>query len=223
MDTPLLIALLVPVVLSFLMLSTSGDEGDLAAEPSEGDDVAFIETDHGDIVLMFHPEKAPNHVDNFKSLVSSGFYTGTRFHRTIPGFMVQGGDPNTKDLDKAKTWGTGGSTDEDGRAVRLGAEFNDMKHARGVLSMARSQDPDSASSQFFIMHQDSPHLDGQYSAFGRVVKGQEVVDMIAEMPTGDNGSVEPGDAVVLISVRIMTWPLDKKRRPWTINGWDGRG
>lgn len=208
MDTPLLIALLVPVAVSFLMFSMSGDEEDVVAEPSEGDEVAVIETDHGDIVVMFHPEKAPNHVENFKSLASSGFYTGTRFHRTIPGFMIQGGDPNTKDLDKSHVWGTGGNRDEEGNEVNIGAEFNDMKHSRGVLSAARSQDPDSASSQFFLMHQDSPHLDGQYSAFGRVVSGMEVVDKIVGMPSGANGQIEPEKAVVLNSVTVKKWPLE---------------
>ena len=209
MDTPILIALLVPVVVSFLMLSATGEEDDLATEPTEGEDVAVIETDHGDIVLMFHPEKAPNHVDNFKALASSGYYTGTRFHRTIPDFMIQGGDPNSKELDKSNRWGTGGNMGEDGNEVRIKAEFNDMKHHRGVLSMARSSDPDSASSQFFIMHKDSFHLDGQYSAFGRVVSGIDVVDKIVSVPSGANGQIDPEKAVVLNSVSIKTWPLEQ--------------
>jgi peptidyl-prolyl cis-trans isomerase B (cyclophilin B) len=120
--------------------------------------------------------------------------------------MIQGGDPNSKDLAKAQWWGTGGN-EADGKEVNVKAEFNDIKHDPGVLSMARSSDPDSASSQFFIMHKKSPHLDGQYSAFGRVVSGMEVVDKIATMPAGRNGQVEPSKAVVLKSVKIEKWPL----------------
>ena len=137
---------------------------------------AILSTRHGDITVEFLPEVAPNHVNNFLELARSGFYDGTKFHRVIPGFMVQGGDPNSKQDDR-RLHGTGGS----GKNVK--AEFSKTPHTRGVLSAARSSSPDSASSQFFIMVADAPHLDGQYSAFGKVVSGMEVVDKIVAEDT----------------------------------------
>jgi peptidyl-prolyl cis-trans isomerase B (cyclophilin B) len=138
-----------------------------AAEPK-----AIIDTKFGSIELMFFPDKAPKHVENFITLARSGAYNGTIFHRVIPGFMIQGGDPITKDKEKTAQYGTGGP----GYTVK--AEFNDRPHVRGVLSMARSQHPDSAGSQFFIMVADAPSLDGKYTVFGKVVKGIEVADQI---------------------------------------------
>ncbi|MBX3112159.1 MAG: peptidylprolyl isomerase [Fimbriimonadaceae bacterium] len=179
-------------------------------EPKDTDEVAVLETAKGKIILAFNPEFAPNHVENFKSLVKEGFYDGTRFHRCIAGFMVQGGDPQTKDLEKARMWGTGGKM-VDGQQRYVKAEFSGFKHTRGVLSMARSSDPDSASSQFFIMVKDSPFLDGKYSAFGHVVKGMEAVDEIVK--TGDvnnNGAVKPSEAVEIKSAKLMTWADAKK-------------
>lgn len=137
---------------------------------------AILSTRHGDITLEFLPDVAPNHVQNFLDLARSGFYDGTKFHRVIPGFMIQGGDPNSKQDDR-RLHGTGGS----GKNVK--AEFNATKHLRGIVSMARAANPDSASSQFFIMVADAPHLDGQYSAFGKVVSGLEVVDKIVAEET----------------------------------------
>ena len=137
---------------------------------------AIIKTKFGDMDIVFFPEKAPKHVENFIALAKSGFYNGTIFHRVIPGFMIQGGDPNTKDLNKPETYGQGGPSQ------RLKAEFNDIPHRRGILSMARSSDPNSAGSQFFIVVKDSNFLDGQYTAFGEVVKGMEVVDKIVSLP-----------------------------------------
>ena len=142
-----------------------------SSEEVNGNECVVLKTTLGDIEVEFFHEKAPKHVANFIKLSSEGFYNGTYFHRVIPGFMIQGGDPNTRDGDRSMA-GTGGS------GTHLEAEFNDTKHVRGILSMARSQDPNSASSQFFIMVADSPHLDGQYSAFGKVRKGIEVVDKI---------------------------------------------
>jgi cyclophilin family peptidyl-prolyl cis-trans isomerase len=136
---------------------------------------AIIETKFGNIELKFFPELAPNHVDNFITLAKKGFYDGTIFHRVIPGFMIQGGDPNTKGNDKAK-YGTGGP------GYTLKAEFNKKSHDRGILSMARSMDPDSAGSQFFIVVKKSPWLDGKYTVFGEVVKGMDVVDKIVSQP-----------------------------------------
>jgi peptidyl-prolyl cis-trans isomerase B (cyclophilin B) len=137
---------------------------------------AILSTRHGDITVEFLPEVAPHHVNNFLDLARAGFYDGTKFHRVIPGFMIQGGDPNSKQDDR-RLHGTGGS----GKNVK--AEFNKTPHTRGVLSAARSSNPDSASSQFFIMVADSQHLDGQYSAFGKVVSGLEVVDKIVAEET----------------------------------------
>lgn len=137
---------------------------------------AVIKTKFGEMEIVFFPEKAPKHVENFLSLAKSGFYNGTIFHRVIPGFMIQGGDPNTKDLNKPETYGMGGPSH------RLKAEFNDIPHRRGILSMARTNDPNSAGSQFFIVVKDSHFLDGQYTAFGEVVKGMEVADKIVSLP-----------------------------------------
>jgi peptidyl-prolyl cis-trans isomerase B (cyclophilin B) len=134
-----------------------------------------IETKFGNIELQFFPDVAPNHVDNFIELAKKGFYNGTTFHRVIPDFMVQGGDPNSKSPDKA-THGMGGP----GYSVK--AEFNAMPHKRGTLSMARSASPDSAGSQFFICVAARPSLDRQYTVFGEVVSGMEVVDKIVSQP-----------------------------------------
>lgn len=136
---------------------------------------AVIETKFGDIELKFFPEVAPNHVNNFIELAKKGFYDGTTFHRVIPGFMIQGGDPNSKDHNKARH-GTGGP----GYTVK--AEFNDKPHKRGTLSMARSSDPDSAGSQFFICVADASFLDRQYTVFGEVVSGMDAVDKIVSQP-----------------------------------------
>ncbi len=140
--------------------------------------LATLQTDMGDITIKFFYDKAPKHVENFIDLSAKGFYDGTMFHRVIPGFMIQGGDPFTKNPeDPAHQYGTGGNGNS-----RLKAEFNDVSHKRGVVSMARASDPNSASSQFFIVVKDSPFLDGQYSAFGEVVSGMDVADKIANVP-----------------------------------------
>jgi len=140
---------------------------------------AIIETPFGNMEIELLPEVAPNHVKNFLSLARSGFYDGTIFHRVIPGFMIQGGDPNTKGEDKNK-YGQGGP----GYTVK--AEFNNQPHVRGVLSMARAQHPDSAGSQFFIVVKDSNFLDHQYTVFGRVIKGMEVADTIVAQERDQN-------------------------------------
>lgn len=136
---------------------------------------AIIETKFGNIELKFFPDVAPNHVNNFIGLAKKGFYDNTIFHRVIPGFMIQGGDPNSKNPNKA-SHGTGGP----GYSVK--AEFNDKSHVRGILSMARSADPDSAGSQFFICVSDAPFLDKQYTVFGSVVSGMDVADKIVGQP-----------------------------------------
>jgi len=138
-------------------------------------EIAVIETKFGKIEMEFFADKAPGHVKNFKDLAKTGFYDGTIFHRVIPGFMIQGGDPNTKSDDRA-THGMGGP----GHSIN--AEFNDTLHKRGILSMARSQDPNSAGSQFFIVVKKSSFLDGKYTAFGKVLSGMAVADQIVNAP-----------------------------------------
>ncbi|RPJ42439.1 MAG: peptidylprolyl isomerase [Deltaproteobacteria bacterium] len=136
---------------------------------------AVIETKFGNIELKFFPEAAPGHVSNFLELAKKGFYDGTTFHRVIPGFMIQGGDPNTKSPDRSKH-GLGGP------GYTIKAEFSEKPHKRGILSMARAQDPNSAGSQFFICVGNASFLDGKYSVFGEVTSGIEVVDQIVSQP-----------------------------------------
>ena len=138
-------------------------------------EIAVIETKFGKIEMELFADKAPGHVKNFKDLAKKGFYDGTIFHRVIPGFMIQGGDPNTKSDDRA-THGMGGP------GYSIQAEFNDTVHKRGILSMARSQDPNSAGSQFFIVVKKSSFLDGKYTAFGKVLSGMAVADQIVNAP-----------------------------------------
>jgi peptidyl-prolyl cis-trans isomerase B (cyclophilin B) len=144
--------------------------------------VAVIETKFGNIVIEFFPNDAPKTVANFQNLTENGFYDGTKFHRIIPNFMVQGGDPLTKDNDLIQRWGTGGSNST------IVAEFNSIKHLRGIVSMARSIDPNSASSQFFIVHQNSTYLDKQYTVFGRIItqESYDVLDSKANLETNKN-------------------------------------
>lgn len=152
----------------------------------------LMHTNRGDILVEFWPDVAPGHVRNFLDLAAAGFYNGTTFHRVIPGFMIQGGDPD----------GTGSG----GGPRKLKAEFNAKKHLRGVLSMARSQDPNSASSQFFIMHDTAPSLDGAYSAFGKVVFGISAVDAIVNTPRGAGD--RPKSPQVMQSVIVVKAPAD---------------
>ena len=140
---------------------------------------AIIKTSFGNIKFSLMSDIAPETVRNFSQLAKSGFYNGTLFHRIIPGFMIQGGDPNTKNPDKS-TWGQGGP------GYNLKAEFNSRSHLRGIVSMARSSDPDSAGSQFFIVTSDSTFLDRQYTVFGEVVDGMEVADKIVNLPRDGN-------------------------------------
>lgn len=153
------------IILLWIVTLVVGTGSALAKE------IAVIETKYGKMEVEFFTEKAPGHVKNFKTLARTGFYNGTLFHRVIPGFMIQGGDPNSKSSDRS-THGMGGP------GYSINAEFNNIKHGRGVLSMARSQDPNSAGSQFFIVVQDANFLDGKYTAFGKVTKGMEVADKI---------------------------------------------
>lgn len=137
---------------------------------------AIVTTKFGQMELVFFPELAPKHVESFLNLAKKGFYNGTIFHRVIPGFMIQGGDPNTKDPSKRHLYGMGGP------GYTVPAEFNRIPHERGIVSAARSADPNSAGSQFFIMVGKAPSLDGQYTVFGEVVKGIEVAEKIVRQP-----------------------------------------
>ena len=148
--------------------------------------VARMETTEGPIVIELYPKWAPHHVNSFIFLAKEGFYDGVIFHRVIPGFMIQGGDPE----------GTGGG----GPGYKLKAEFNDTKHTRGILSAARTADPDSAGSQFFLMHGTAPHLDGQYTAYGKAVEGLEVIDKIVNAPKGRND--RPNNPASIKSIKI---------------------
>ena len=157
-------------------------------------EIGVIETTKGTIKVSFLEDVAPNHVANFKKLANDGFYNGTIFHRVIPGFMIQAGCPHTKTSDKSR-YGMGGP------GWNVDAEFSDTKHVRGILSAARSGDPNSAGSQFFVMVADSSHLDGQYSAFGEVLEGMDVVDAIVSSPRGANDL--PDERIELTSVTIQ--------------------
>jgi len=150
-----------------------------AAEQSNADSNpphVLIKTKFGDMDVVLFPDLAPKHVESFLKLSKSGFYNGTIFHRIIPGFMIQGGDPLTKDPANRSRYGTGGP------GYTLPAEFNKVPHEKGILSAARTADPNSAGSQFFIMVDKAPHLDGQYTVFGEIVKGIDVADTIVSQP-----------------------------------------
>ena len=149
--------------------------GEKGAEKSKAPH-AILKTKFGEMEIVLFPELAPKHVESFVNLSKKGFYNGTIFHRVIPGFMIQGGDPFTKDPSKRDRYGTGGP------GYTLPAEFNKVAHERGILSAARTADPNSAGSQFFIMVDKAPHLDGQYTVFGEVIRGMEVADMIVKQP-----------------------------------------
>ena len=156
--------------------------------------MVLIEMEHGGkILLELYPDAAPKTVANFEKLVSEGFYDGLTFHRIIPGFMIQGGDPLGN--------GMGGAEKQIVGEFKQNGYNNPLKHERGVISMARAYDPNSASSQFFIMHKNAPHLDGAYAAFGRVVEGMETVDEIAAIPT--DYSDRPKIAVRMKKVTIV--------------------
>jgi peptidyl-prolyl cis-trans isomerase B (cyclophilin B) len=176
------------IILLWIAMLTGG------TVPALADEIAVIETKFGNIELEFFSDKAPGHVTNFKTLAKTGFYNGTLFHRVIPGFMIQGGDPNSKKADRSMH-GMGGP----GYSIK--AEFNDTRHDRGILSMARSQNPNSAGSQFFIVVKDAHFLDHKYTAFGRVTKGMEVADKIVRAQRdGNDNPLEP------ISMKIIIKP-----------------
>jgi peptidyl-prolyl cis-trans isomerase B (cyclophilin B) len=172
------------------------------AQPMDKDqkEVAVLKTSDGEMVVAFWPDVAPKTVENFKKLAREGFYDGTAFHRIIKGFMIQGGDPNTKNLQDESSYGTGGP------GYRVPAEFNEHPHVRGVISMARSADPNSAGSQFFICLGTAKSLDGQYTAFGHLIKGLDVLDKIGNTPVTRSAMGEqskPTTRVTLESVKVV--------------------
>jgi peptidyl-prolyl cis-trans isomerase B (cyclophilin B) len=172
-------------------------------------EVAVITTTQGEMVVEFWPDVAPKTVENFKKLAQSGFYDGTAFHRIVKGFMIQGGDPLTKDAAQENRWGTGDP------GYKIEAEFNERPHVRGVISMARSQHPDSAGCQFFICLGDARFLDRQYTAFGKLTRGDEVLGKIGETPTtaGNGGEKsKPATRVGVKSIRIVPHPHAKQDR-----------
>jgi len=163
-------------------------------------EVAVIKTSEGEMVVQFWTDAAPKTIENFKKLAREGFYDGTIFHRIVKGFMIQGGDPNSKDPAKENSYGEGGPS------YKIKAEFNDHSHQRGVLSMARSSDPDSAGSQFFICLASVHRLDHQYTTFGKLIKGQDVLEKIGDIPVTRNGmgeSSKPTKRVVIESIKIV--------------------
>jgi peptidyl-prolyl cis-trans isomerase B (cyclophilin B) len=179
------------------LFAAEGDKKDAAPAVKE---VAVFTTSEGEMVVEFWAEVAPKTVENFKTLAKKGFYDGTCFHRIMKGFMIQGGDPLTKDTAKEAEWGTGGP------GYQIKAEFNDRPHVRGVISMARSRSPDSAGSQFFICHGTAKSLDGQYTAFGKLIKGDDVLEKLATVPTRPGAGGEPSKPtrrVELKSVKIV--------------------
>ena len=166
-----------------------------APATSNAREVAVITTSAGEMVVEFWTDVAPKTVENFKTLARKGFYDGTAFHRIVKGFMIQGGDPLTKDMTKESAWGTGDP------GYKIKAEFNDKNHTLGVLSMARSQSPDSAGSQFFIVLGDAPHLDSKYTGFGKVLKGEDVLKKIGETPVTSSPSGERSKPTSRVSVQ----------------------
>ena len=179
---------------------TNATAGKTTGGATNSAEVALIQTTEGTMIVEFWPEAAPNTVANFKKLAGKGFYDGTCFHRIMKGFMIQGGDPLTKDAGQESLWGTGGP------GYSINAEFNNHSHQRGVLSMARSADPNSAGSQFFICDGDASFLDHQYTAFGHLIKGDDVLAKIANTPVGPSAMGEPSKPqkrVGVISIKIV--------------------
>jgi peptidyl-prolyl cis-trans isomerase B (cyclophilin B) len=167
---------------------------------SNSNEVAVIKTNEGEMVVQFWTDAAPNTIENFKKLAHQGFYDGTIFHRIVKGFMIQGGDPNSKDAAKEDAYGQGGP------GYEIKAEFNNHSHDRGVLSMARGPNPDSAGSQFFICLAPVRRLDGQYTTFGKLIKGEDVLEKIGNTSVERNAQGEmskPTKRVVIESVKIV--------------------
>lgn len=166
------------------------------SNPAATEQQALIKTAYGEMKIAFWPDVAPKTVENFKKLAREGFYDGTAFHRIIKGFMVQGGCPNTKE-------GVSGMPGTGGPGYQIKAEFNKKAHVKGVISMARSAHPDSAGSQFFIVHGDAKFLDGQYTAFGALTSGEDVLEKLAGVPTKGPEKSTPVERVAIESIKIV--------------------
>jgi len=183
-----------------LLLSSLAFAADEQKPLSTANEVAVIKTSQGEMVVQFWTDAAPETIANFKKLARSGFYNGTIFHRIVKGFMIQGGDPNTKDPAKESSYGEGTA------GYRIKAEFNDHPHERGVISMAREAQPDTASCQFFICLQPVHRLDHQYATFGKLIKGLDVLDKIGDTPTvtgPDGARSKPTERVTINSIEIV--------------------
>jgi peptidyl-prolyl cis-trans isomerase B (cyclophilin B) len=192
------------LILSVVILSSAvfaADEKKEEKSPmNSSNEVAVIKTSEGDMVVQFWTDAASSTVENFKKLARQGFYDGTIFHRIVKGFMIQGGDPNSKDPAKENSYGQGGP------GYNIKAEFNDHSHDRGVISMARGPDPDSAGSQFFICLAPVQRLDHQYTTFGKLIKGQDVLEKIGDTSVTRNSMGEPSKPtkrVVIESIKIV--------------------
>jgi peptidyl-prolyl cis-trans isomerase B (cyclophilin B) len=197
------------IVLAVLLSSTlfaAEEKKEEKTSVNASNEVAVIKTSEGEMVVQFWTDAAPNTIENFKKLAREGFYDGTIFHRIVKGFIIQGGDPNSKDPAKENSYGQGGPS------YKIKAEFNDHSHERGVISMARSSDPDSAGSQFFICLAPVPRLDHQYTTFGKLIKGDDVLEKIGDTPVTRNSSGEkskPTKRVVIESIKIV--PADSAK------------
>jgi peptidyl-prolyl cis-trans isomerase B (cyclophilin B) len=187
------------LIASTLVAAVGAEEKKETSPMNASNEVAVIKTNEGEMVVQFWTDAAPNTIQNFKKLARQGFYDGTIFHRIVKGFMIQGGDPNSKDSVKESTYGQGGP------GYQIKAEFNNHSHDRGVISMARGPDPDSAGSQFFICLAPVRRLNGQYTTFGKLIKGDDVLDKIGNTPVEGNAQGEvskPTKRVVIESVKI---------------------
>jgi peptidyl-prolyl cis-trans isomerase B (cyclophilin B) len=188
------------IIASTLVAAAVAEEKKETSPMSNSNEVAVIKTNEGEMVVEFWTDAAPNTIENFKKLARQGFYDGTIFHRIVKGFMIQGGDPNSKDPAKESSYGQGGP------GYEIKAEFNNHSHDRGVVSMARGPDPDSAGSQFFVCLAPVRRLDGQYTTFGKLIKGDDVLDKIGNTPVERNAQGEmskPTKRIVIESVKIV--------------------
>src|SRR5437870_2561314 len=197
MRLPILIGLLTAALATVF---AAGEKKEEKTAMSTSNEVAVIKTNEGEMVVQFWTDAAPKTIENFKKLARQGFYDGTTFHRIVKGFMIQGGDPNSKDPAKESSYGQGGPD------YKIKAEFNDHPHDRGVISMARSSDPDSAGSQFFICLAPVHRLDHQYTTFGTLIRGDNVLEKIGNTPVERNAQGEPSKPtkrVVIDSIKIV--------------------
>src|SRR5438094_5333878 len=189
------------LIASALVATTVAEEKKKENTPmNSSNEVAIIKTNEGEMVVQFWTDAAPNTIENFKKLARQGFYDGTIFHRIVKDFMIQGGDPNSKDPAKENSYGQGGPD------YKIKAEFNDHPHDRGVISMARGPDPDSAGSQFFICLAPIHRLDHQYTTFGKLIKGEDVLEKIGDTPVTKNSQGEmskPTKRVVIENIEIV--------------------